>query len=199
MPPSERPIPMYVAEPPQEPLPYGRWAEALREHFLQATPDESRAELGEITWFPDRTWGARTYVPGVAPSGDGGEVCGYVSYLRSDQGAQAGDFEAGAYYTEDTAEANPDWKLDLSDLEVADWRGPEGRRGKLTLVWGAALVPNGAVATVELGPTTTDQCILVEGRFTLLSLDAYTGDYVEVRLYGRKGMELAVEALYEEE
>jgi hypothetical protein len=199
VPPSERPIPMFFAEPPQEPLPYGRWAEALREHFLQATPDESQAELGEIAWFPDRTFGSRTYVPGVAPGPEGGEVCGYVSYRRTHQGAQAVDFEADAYYTEDTAEANPDWKLDLSDLEIGDWRGTEGRRGKLSLVWGAALVPNGAVATAELGPTTTDQCILVDERFTLVSLDAYTGDYVEVRLFGRKGMELAAEPLYEED
>ena len=57
----------------------------------------------------------------------------------------------------------------------------------MTLVWGVALVPNGAVATTELGPTTTDQCILVDDRFTLVSLDAFTGDYVEVRLYARSG------------
>jgi hypothetical protein len=55
------------------------------------------------------------------------------------------------------------------------------------------------VATAELGPTTTDQCLLVEDRFTLVSLDDYTGDYVEVRLYGAKGAELAREALYEED
>jgi hypothetical protein len=190
---------MFFAEPPQEPLPYGRWAETLREHLLQAAPTDGEGEVGEIAWFPDRSFGSRTFVPAVAASGEGGEICGYVSYRRSDQGAQAMDFEADAYYTEDTAEANPDWKLDLSDLEIGDWRGPEGRRGKLSLVFGVALVRGGAVATAELGPTTTDQCILVDGRFTLVSLDAYTGDYVEVRLYGRKGMELAAEPLYEEE
>ena len=69
----------------------------------------------------------------------------------------------------------------------------------MTLVWGVALVPNGAVATTELGPTTTDQCILADERFTLISLDAYTGDYVEVRLYGARGVELAKESLYEED
>jgi hypothetical protein len=60
-------------------------------------------------------------------------------------------------------------------------------------------VPNGAVATTELGPTTTDQCVLVEGRFTLVSLDNYTGDYIEVRLYGERGAQLAAESLYEED
>jgi hypothetical protein len=60
-------------------------------------------------------------------------------------------------------------------------------------------VPNGAAVTTELGPTTTDQCELIDNRFTLVSLDAYTGDYVEVRLYGARGAELARESLYEEE
>ena len=69
----------------------------------------------------------------------------------------------------------------------------------ITLVWGVALVPNGVVATTELGPTTTDQCELVEDRFTLVSLDAYTGDYVEVRLFGARGAELARESLYEDD
>ena len=69
----------------------------------------------------------------------------------------------------------------------------------ITLVWGVSLVANGVVATAELGPTTTDQCELLEDRFTLVSLDAYTGDYVEVRLYGGRGAELARESLYEDE
>ncbi len=43
------------------------------------------------------------------------------------------------------------------------------------------------MATAELGPTTTDQCTLVDDRFTLISLDDYTGDYVEVRLFGQRG------------
>ena len=38
----------------------------------------------------------------------------------------------------------------------------------------------------------------MDDRFTLVSLDAYTGDYVEVRLYGQRGAELASESLYEE-
>jgi len=190
---------MFAAEPPQEPLPYGRWAEALAEHFTAAASGaEGAGELGEITWFPDRSWNGRTYVPATAPSGDG-ECFGYVSYAREHEGAQATDFEALVDWTDETADANPDWQLDLSDQEIGHWRGPDGRRGVVTLVWGVALVPNGAVATTELGPTTTDQCTLLDDRFTLLSLDAYTGDYVEVHLYGSRGMELATESLYEDE
>jgi hypothetical protein len=196
MPPVPRQVPMFAAEPPQEPLPYGRWGEALGEYFAKAAEEE--IDAGTITWFPDRTWAGRTYVPATAPSGDG-EVFGYVSYTREHEGAQAADFQATADFTEETAAQNPDWTLDLSDEEIGHWRGPEGRRGVITLVWGVAMVANGVAASTELGPTTTDQCTLVEDRFTLVSLDAYTGDYVEVRLYGARGAELARESLYEEE
>ena len=203
MPPAERPLPRYAAEPPQEPLPYGRWGEALGEHFRAAAAgietDQQLGDPAEITWFPDRTWGGRTYVPATAPTAEGFELFGYVSYTREHEGAQATDFAAVVDYTDETAEANPDWTLDLSDQEIGHWRGSEGRRGVITLVWGVALVQNGAVATTELGPTTTDQCVLVEDRFTLVSLDDYTGDYVEVRLYAQRGAELAKESLYEEE
>jgi len=199
MPPSERPIPTFAAEPPQEPLPYGRWADALAERFLEAARQEADSDIGEIHWFPERSMGGRTYVPAVAPLDGGGEVCGYVSYSREHEGAQATDFRGDAYATEDTAEENPDWTLDLNDEEIGHYRGGQGRRGRLALVWGEALVANGAVATAELGPTTTDQCELIDNRFTLISLDDYTGDYIEVRLYGAKGAELAREPLYDEE
>jgi hypothetical protein len=194
---------MFAAETPQEPMPYGRWGEALGERFLEAArgveTDEELGEPGEIRWFPDRTWGGRTYVPGTAATSEGYELFGYVSYTREHEGAQAEGFTAHVDYTDETAEANPDWTLDLSDQEIGHWRGPEGRQGVLTLVWGVALVENGAVATAELGPTTTDQCVLVDDRFTLISLDAYTGDYVDVKLFGAKGAELAAESLYEDD
>jgi hypothetical protein len=194
---------MYVAEPPQEPVPYGRWEETLRAELLTAIgrieADEEIGEPGDVTWFPDRTWGGRTYVPATVPTSEGFELFGYVSYTREHEGAQATDFEAVADYTDETAEANPDWTLDLSDQEIGHWRGRDGRRGLITLVWGVALTPNGAVATAELGPTTTYQCVLVVDRFTLVSLDDYTGDYIEVRLYAQRGAELARESLYEDE
>ena len=194
---------MYAAEPPQEPLPYGRWGEALGEHFLAKAAaietEETLGDPGEINWFPDRTWNGRTYVPATSLTSEGYELFGYVSFTREHEGAQAETFEAAADYTPETAEANPDWTLDLSDQEIGHWRGGEGRRGEVTLVWGVALVSNGAVATTELGPTTTDQCTLLDDRFTLISLDAYTGDYVEVRLFGQRGAELAKESLYEDD
>ena len=201
MPPSDRQVPRFAAQPPQEPLPYGRWAETLAAHFGSACNevDEKPEASAEISWFPDRGYGGRTYVPVTVPADGGGELFGYVSYRRSGEEAQAADFRASAAWTDDTAEDHPDWTIDLSDDEIGEWRGPQGRRGKITLVWGVGLVANGAVATAELGPTTTDQCELADGRFTLVSLDQYTGDYIEVRLYDRRGGELAAESLYEED
>jgi hypothetical protein len=198
MPPVPRQVPSFAAESPQEPLPYGRWGEALGEQFAGSAPDGVEIDAADIVWFPERTWNGRTYVPATVAAG-GGEVFGYVSYTREHEGAQAADFAATSDFTEETASENPDWTLDLSDEEIGQWRGTEGRRGVVTLVWGVALVPNGVVATTELGPTTTDQCELIDDRFTLVSLDAYTGDYVEVRLYGARGDELARESLYEDE
>ena len=55
------------------------------------------------------------------------------------------------------------------------------------------------MATAELGPATTDQCPLVDDRFTLVSLDDYVGVLLEIRLYGQKGAELARESLYEDD
>ena len=149
MPPSRAPIPQYAAEPPQEPLPYGRWAEALADHFAAA----AGGELGR------RSPGSRSAASAGAPTcppprpSDGGEAFGYVSYTRAHEGAQAPTSPRVADHTDATAAENPDWTLDLSDEEIGHWRGTQGRRGVVTLVWGVALVPNGVVATAELGPT----------------------------------------------
>jgi hypothetical protein len=203
MPPDERPIPRFIAEHPREALPYGRWADALANHFLEACRrvegEDDIGDPGTITWFPDRTYGGRTYVPATAPTSNGYELFGYVAFNRDHEGAEARDFEAYADYTDETAEANPDWSLDLSDDVIGSWRGPQGRAGEIAIVWGVAMVDGGAVATTELGPTTTDQCVLAENRFTLVSLDNYTGDYIEVKLWGPNGRELAGESLYEED
>jgi hypothetical protein len=142
--------------------------------------------------------GGRRRIDRLVPGPDLGRAHLRARY-REHEGAQAADFRAVADFTEETAAQNPDWALDLSDEEIGHWRGPEGRRGIITLVWGVSLVANGAAVTTELGPTTTDQCTLVDERFTLVSLDAYTGDYVEVRLYGARGAELARESLYEDD
>ena len=202
MPPSDRPIPRFVAEPPREAAPYGRFGEVLEDHFLAACARiETDEEIGEpqtVSWFPDRTLAGRTYVPATAATTQGYELFGYVSFTREHDGAEAIDFVVVADFTDETAEANPDWALDLSDQELLTWRGRGDRRGMLALVWGVALVEGGATATAELGPDTLDQCDLAGDRFTLVSLDSDGGDLLEVKLWDSGGAELAGESLYEE-
>ena len=58
------------------------------------------------------------------------------------------------------------------------------------------LIPGGAVVTAELANLAVDQCELVEERFTLLAPDNYRSDFLEVKLWDKRGEELAVESLY---
>ncbi len=203
MPPEPRPIPRFIAEPPHDALPYGRWADQLRGLFLEAvaeitTDGEELGETGEIEWFPERTWGGTTYIPAAAHTSENLEVFGYVSFDHG-PGGEPASFTARADYTDETAEANPGWQLDLSDEEIGAWRGERELNANVALVWGRALKPGGALATAELGPTTTDQCAVIEDRFTLVSLDGFTGDLLEVRLWDAKGGLVASESLYEED
>jgi hypothetical protein len=203
MPPEQRPIPRFLAEPPHDALPYGRWADQLRGLFLEAvaeieTDGEELGTTDEVNWFPERTVAGRTYIPGTARTSEGFEVFGFVSFDHG-PGGEPSSFTARADYTDETAEANPEWQLDLSDEEVGKWRGGGDLTANIALVWGHALRPGGALATAELGPTTTDQCEVVEDRFTLVSLDEWTGDFLEVKLWDGTGGEIASESLYEED
>lgn len=206
MPPEPRLVPRFAAEPPQELLPYGRWAERLRAELLAACLQIDAGEtgeigeVGEITWFPDRTWHGRTYVPATATTSTGLEVFGHVSYVRgdADHGEPTG-FDARADATEETADRHPEWTIDLCDEEIGAWRGEEGKVATMTLVWGRPMVAEAAIATAELADLCVDQCVLGEGRFTLLAPDAYRGDTLEVRLFDKRGAELARESLYEDD
>jgi hypothetical protein len=202
MPPTDRLVCRYAAEPPQDALPYGRWAERLREEFLTAclridTEDEELGEPGEIVWHPDRTWDGRTYVPATARTANGFELFGYVSFAPATQDSEASDFAATADFTDETAESNPEWRLDLNDEVLGGWRGEMGNVAAMTLVWGRPLVNGGAVVTAELAGLAVDQCTLVEDRFTLIAPDDYRGDTLEVKLWDGRGGELAHESLYE--
>ena len=53
-----------------------------------------------------------------------------------------------------------------------------------------------ARVTAELANLAVDQCDLVDERFTLVAPDNYRGDYLDVKLWGKRGEELAVESLY---
>jgi len=199
MPPTDRFVIRFAAEPPQEALPYGRWSDTLREHFLSACRDidaegEDLGEAGEIAWFPDRSYAGRTYVPAVARTTTGFELFGFVSFHEGAGGPS--EFETRADFTSETAESNPDWKLDLNDDVVARWRGEQGNAADMTLVWGVPMIPGGAIVTAELADLAVDQCELIEERFTLLAPDNYRSDFLEVKLWDKRGTELATESLY---
>jgi len=196
MPPEPVNVPRFAAEPPQEQLPSGRWADTLRAELLRAAEELGDiGEVGDIVWYPDRTYCGRTFVPATARTSSNLELFGYVSYVVTD--------EPGAYHTvvdvtEDLVENNPQWQIDLNDEVIGPWRG-KGAVAQMTLVWGAPQVSGAAIATAELGDRvriTVDQCELIENRLTLIAPDDYSGDTLEVRVYDAGGQQLAAESLY---
>lgn len=202
MPPEERFLPRFAAEPTQEGLPYGRWEERLREEFLagclalEETP-EDLGELGEVIFYPDRTWHGRTYVPATMITSTGYEIFGYVRFVPAGEDSDPSDFSSYVDFTSETAAQNPDWSLDICEEVIGTWRGHMGAQAAMTLVWGRPLVSSGRIVTAELAGLAVDQCELFEERFTLIAPDDYRHDLLEIKLWGTKGQELACESLYE--
>jgi len=204
MPPDRNPVCRFVAEPPQGPLPEGRWAATLTRHFLGACDalDEEADDLGEpgdVAFHPDRTWHGRTYIPATTLTSSGYELFGYVSFRAAGDDREPSEFSAVADFTPETAAENPDWQIDLCEEVLAEWRGEDGECADVTLVWGRPLVEGGDTVTAELGELTVDQCALVEDRFTLLAPDGYRGDTLTCKLYDAGGAQIAQESLYEED
>jgi hypothetical protein len=202
MPPVERFVCRYAAEPPQEGLPHGAWAQTLQAEFLAACLriDSEGQELGEareLRWFPDRTWNGRTYVPVTTRTTTDLELFGFVSFVPGD--SEPADFDARADYTEETAERNPDWLIDINEEVVGTWRGEGGRSADMTLVWGVPMLGRARMATAELAGLAVDQCAIVQDRFTLIAPDAYRSDYLDIKLWDADGRELASESLYVED
>jgi hypothetical protein len=221
MPPIPRPFPRFIADPPRESKPYGRWEERLSEEFgkaCSAHANEAGAPLDPETlnWFPERSWAGRVYVPvtgrgaeresGESDNGkpeEGGpiEYFGWVSFDRPEDGEPTG-LRATADYTDVTAEDNPDWRIDLSDDVIGNWNAEGDRGGDITLVWGLPLVRGAIAATAELDGEVIDQAAVTDGRFTLIAVDAVTGFgddlYVEVKLWNRTLRPIASESLYAE-
>jgi hypothetical protein len=203
MPPVERFVCRFAAEPPQQEAPSGDWAATLQAEFLAAclridTDGEELGDAGELRFFPDRSWAGRTYVPVTTRTSTGLELFGYVAFAAGEDGEPEA-FTASADFTDETAERHPEWHVDLCDEVVGTWRGERGRAADMTLVWGVPVVSGGRVATAELAGLAVDQCELREDRFTLLAPDAYRGDFLDIKLWDADGREIASESLYTEE
>lgn len=207
--PNPRPIPRFIADSTQEGIPHGRFAERLSASFREACgeiedlPDGVEAPA-ELEWFLERAWGGRVWVPCTARTeGPEGtlELFGHVSYVQPDTGDPV-DFRAKADFTDVLADDNPDWRIDLNDDVIGRWRGESGRAGDVTLVWGRPLIGGAVAATAELELETVDQEAISNGRFTLIALDALEGFgddvFMQVKLWSRRGLELASESLYDE-
>jgi hypothetical protein len=209
-PPIARPIPRFIANASAEALPYGRWAQKLRDEFAKGCErhvGEAGGAPGEVTWFPERGWGGRVYVPAVAPvegAAEPSEYFGYVSFVRPPEGEQGepGEFKAAADFTDVVAADNPDWEIDLNEEVIGTWHGGAERRGDITLVWGTPMLRGAVAATAELDADVVDQTPVKDERFTLVAVDAVKGFpaelYLEVVLWGSRGVKLASESLYDE-
>jgi hypothetical protein len=209
MPPNPRPIPRFIADTTQEGIPHGRFAERLNACFKEACKGIEDLPDGvqmpeEIDWFLERAWGGRVWVPCAAraegPSG-ALELFGHVSYVQP-PGGEPSDLRAKADFTDVLAEHNPNWRIDLNDDVIGHWRGENGRAGDVTLVWGRPLIGGAVAATAELEMETVDQEAISNGRFTLVALDALQGYgddvFLQVKLWSRRGLEVASESLYDE-
>ncbi len=202
MPPEERVLPRFAAEPSQEGLPYGRWEERLRVEFLAgcAVLDSEQQDFGQpgdVIFYPDRSWHGRTYVPATTLTTTGYELFGYVRFVPASDGGDPSDFSTNVDFTDETAAQNPDWTLDICEEVIGSWRGQLGAAAAMTLVWGRPLISGGRIVTAELANLAVDQCELFEERFTLIAPDNYRHDLLEIKLWGTKGQELACESLYE--
>jgi hypothetical protein len=210
MPPVARPFPRFIADTAQESRPYGRWEERLTESFTKACEElesGTTLDLESVRFFPERTWGGRTYIPvvghgageldGVIP-----EFFGHISFPRVGE-TDPGELLATVDFTDVTAAENPEWEVDLNDDVVGEWRADGGRGGDVTLIWGTPLVRGAIAATAELGGEVIDQAAVNDGRFTLFAVDAVEGFgdelYLEVKLWDRRLRTIASESLYAEE
>lgn len=207
MPPIARPFPRFIADTAQDSRPYGDWEARLREAFAaecRSLAEEAGGGLNQdsLRFFPERTWGERTFIPvtGRAAGDTVVEYFGHVSFARAPEG-EVGELEVEADFTDVVADDNPDWEVDLNDDVIGDWKTDGGRGGEVTLIWGTPLVRGAVAVTAELDGEVVDQSAVNEGRFSLVAVDAVSGFgdelFLEIRLWDRKLRPLATESLYE--
>ena len=207
MPPEERLVCRFAAEPPQSPLPCGEWADTLRPSSSPpacASTTRARTSASRGSWpgSPTARGRGRTYVPvddaAPAPAID---LFGYVSFAarRDEDEPSPATSPAWADFTDETADRHPEWKMDLCEEVVGGWRGEGGRVAAMTLVWGVPLVRGGLIATAELAawPSTSARWPTIASRCWRPTPTARTTS--RSALWNVRGEELAAESLYEDD
>ena len=155
MPPTSRPLPRFVAEPPHELEPYGRW----RERSSSGSGRPARRSRATSSWGPPaRSSGSRSAPTAAAPTcprrvPTGGRLRAVRLRLLHPLGLRSpepGDFLVQVGLHGRDGGAQPGLEDRPQRRGDRPWRGPGRRGGDLTLVWGTPLVPGGRVATAEL-------------------------------------------------
>ena len=198
MPPEDRFVCRFAAEPPQDALPYGRWADTLQAEFLAAclridTDGEDLGEAGEITWFPDRTWNGPHLRAGDRAHDDGPRAV-RLRLLRARRRRTATSRSRATSPLAPTSptrrpRANPTGGWTSARRSIGGWRG-EGGNGADddARVGRAADRRGGIVATAELARPLRRP---VRGRRGPLHADRArtptASDYLEIELCDVRG------------
>ena len=136
MPPEDRFVSRFAAEPPQDALPSGRWADTLQAEFLAAclridTEGEELGEAGDAHLVP------RPHVDGPhLRAGDRAHrprasSCSATSRSRPATRRHGDEQEPATSPPAPTsptrlAEDNPEWRMDLCEEVIGGWRGESG-------------------------------------------------------------------------
>ena len=207
MAPVELYVPRFAAEPPQEGLPYGRWAERLAagaaggsRSGLSRRDRRIWASRGRSCGTPTAAGTGTRTCPRPRRTSAGYELFGYVRFVPAgEEGGEPGELTAHVDFTDQTAAENPGWSLDLCDEVVGRWRGQDGEVAAMTLVWGRPLVAAAAPSPRSSPSSRSTAASWLENRFTLLAPDDYRDTCSRSSSGARKGKQLARESLYEGE
>ena len=203
MPPEPRLVPRFAAEPPQELLPYGRWAARLQAELLGAClridggEQGEIGEVGEIAWYPDRSWHGRTYVPATATTSAG--LRSSATSASCARGRRSDRLPRHRRRHRRDRRGQPRLAIDLCDEVIGSWRGEDGKVAAMTLVWGRPLVAgardrHGRAVRPVRRPVRPAGRPLHADRAGRLQ-----GDTLEVLAFDKRGNELARESLYAED
>ena len=206
MPPEQRFVPRFAAEPPQEELPYGRWEERLARGVPRARSRSSTpapriwASRARSSGTPTaRGTGARTCRRRRSTSG-GYELFGYVRFLpRRRRTASRATSSPSSTSPTRPPSAIPDWQLDLCDEVIGTLARRVGRGRRDDARVGAPARLGRARSRRPSWPSlAVDQCELRDERFTLIAPDDYRQDLLEIKLFdvqrARAGERVAVRA-----